>query len=238
MTNYISNAPIWAIILFIPIFLYSIFFITRPIQRAALDTGISSAKSKNIQWGIFIFYLIYLVYVATLALKGVLDVDSLPPRTMVWGGLPLLIILFGWIGNTGLFKQILRSITLEALIKMHVFRVVGVFFILLYAYHLLPAKFAFFAGLGDIITALLAIPVAGMVATQQPGWKIAVYAWNIFGIMDIIDLLIVAVTTGAGGNLREMAVFPFVWFPAFAPATILFLHTAVFRKLNVSVERR
>jgi hypothetical protein len=232
MTNYISNAPIWAIILFIPIFLYSIFFITRPIQRAALDTGISSAKSKNIQWGIFIFYLIYLVYVATLALKGVLDVDSLPPRTMVWGGLPLLIILFGWIGNTGLSKKILRSITLEALIKLHVFRVVGVFFILLYAYHLLPAKFAFFAGLGDIITALLAIPVAGMVARQQPGWKIAVYAWNIFGIMDIVDLLIVAVMTGAGGNLREMAIFPFVWFPAFAPATILFLHTAVFRKIK------
>jgi hypothetical protein len=232
MTNYISNAPIWAIILFIPIFLYSIFFITRPIQRASLDTGISSAKSKNIQWGIFIFYLIYLVYVATLALKGVLDVDSLPPRTMVWGGLPLLIILFGWIGNTGLSKKILRSITLEALIKLHVFRVVGVFFILLYAYHLLPAKFAFFAGLGDIITALLAIPVAGMVARQQPGWKIAVYAWNIFGIMDIVDLLIVAVMTGAGGNLREMAIFPFVWFPAFAPATILFLHTAVFRKIK------
>jgi hypothetical protein len=232
MTNYISNAPIWAIILFIPIFLYSIFFIARSIQRAALDTGISSAKSKNIQWGIFIFYLIYLVYVATLALKGVLDVDSLPPRTMVWGGLPLLIILFGWIGNTGLFKKILRSITLEALIKLHVFRVVGVFFILLYAYHLLPAKFAFFAGLGDIITALLAIPVAGMVARQQPGWKIAVYAWNIFGIMDIVDLLIVAVMTGAGGNLREMTIFPFVWFPAFAPATILFLHTAVFRKIK------
>lgn len=232
MTNYISNAPIWAIILFIPIFLYSIFFITRPIQRAALDTGISSAKSKNIQWGIFIFYLIYLVYVATLALKGVLDVNSLPPRTMVWGGLPLLIILFGWIGNTDLFKKILRSITLEALIKVHVFRVVGVFFILLFSYHLLPPKFAFFAGLGDIITALLAIPVAGMVTRRQPGWKIAVYAWNIFGIMDIIDLLIVAVMTGAGGNLREMAVFPFVWFPAFAPATILFLHTAVFRKMK------
>lgn len=232
MTNDISNAPIWATVLFIPVFLYSIFFITRPIRQAALYTGISPAKSRNIQWGIFIFYLAYLGYVSLLALKGVLNVDSLPPRTMVWGGLPLLVILFGWIGNTGLFKQILRSITLEALIKVHVFRILGVFFILLYAYHLLPARFAFFAGLGDIITALLAIPVARMVAKQQPGWKIAVYAWNIFGIMDIVDLLIVAVMTGAGSNLREMAVFPFVWFPAFAPATILFLHAAVFRKLR------
>lgn len=39
------------------------------------------------------------------------------------------------------------------------------------------------------------------------------------------------VLIGANGNLREMTIFPFVWFPAFAPATILFLHTVVFRKL-------
>ena len=32
----------------------------------------------------------------------------------------------------------------------------------------------------------------------------------------------------------EMTMFPFVWFPAFAPATILFLHFAIFRKLRWS----
>ncbi|SDP97723.1 hypothetical protein SAMN05428975_4482 [Mucilaginibacter sp. OK268] len=231
MANYISGMPLWAIVLFIPGFLYSIFFITQPVKQAALNAGMSLQKSRNIQIGILGFYLVYLLYVSVLALKGVLDVDSLPPKTMVWGGLPLLVILFGFIGNTGLFKTLLRSITLESLIAVHVFRLLGVFFIIIYGYHLLPAKFALFAGLGDIITAILAWPVAKMVSKKKPGWKIALYAWNIFGIMDIIDLLVIAVITGANGNLREMAVFPFVWFPAFAPATILFLHTAVFRKL-------
>jgi hypothetical protein len=232
MANYISGAPLWAIVCFIPIFVYSIIFIINPVKLAALDAGITPRRSGNIQLGIVGFYMIYLAYASVLALKGVLDVNSLPPRAMVWAGIPLMVILFGWIGNTGLFKHLLRAITLESLIKIHIFRLVGVFFILLYAYHLLPAKFAFFAGMGDIITAILALPVAKMAAKQKPGWKVAVYAWNIFGIMDIVDLLVVAVIIGANGNLREMAIFPFVWFPAFAPATILFLHTTIFRKLQ------
>ncbi|WPU96169.1 hypothetical protein SNE25_11635 [Mucilaginibacter sabulilitoris] len=232
MTNHISHMPIWAIVLFIASFLYSVVFITKPVKQAALNVGMTARKSTNIQIGIVAFYLAYLIYVSVFALKGTFDVNSLPPKVMVWAGMPLTIILFGFIGNTRLFKTLLRSISLESLIAVHVFRILGVFFILLYCYHLLPTKFAFFAGLGDIITAILAIPVAKMVSKGKSWSKPAVYAWNIFGIMDIIDLLVIAVTIGANGNLREVTVFPFVWFPAFAPATILFLHTAVFRKLN------
>ncbi|MES2108834.1 MAG: hypothetical protein V4577_08810 [Bacteroidota bacterium] len=232
MGNYISGMPLWAIVLFIVTFLYSIFFITEPVKQAALDAGIVPQKSKRIQIGIFIFYIAYLAYVSVLSIKGVFDVDSVPPKVMVWAGLPLLIILFGFIGNTGLFKSLLRAVTLESLIAVHIFRLLGAFFILIYGFQLLPAKFAFSAGLGDIITAILAAPVARMVAKEHPQRIIAVYAWNIFGILDIVDLLVIAVITGANGNLREMTVFPFVWFPAFAPATILFLHVAVFRKLR------
>jgi len=232
MANYISGAPLWAIALFIPSFLYSIVFIAQRVKQAALNAGMSPGKAGNIQFGIVGFYTIYLVYASVLALKGVLVVNSLPPRAMVWAGIPLMIILFGFIGNTGLFKKLLRSISVESLISLHIFRLLGVFFIIIYGYHLLPARFAFFAGLGDIITAIFAFPVARMVSKQKSGWKIAVYAWNIFGIMDIVDLLVIAVITGSNGNLREMAVFPFVWFPAFAPATILFLHTVIFRKLH------
>ncbi|WP_316833590.1 hypothetical protein [Pedobacter nutrimenti] len=232
MANFISGAPILVIVLFIASFLYSIAFLTKRVKQAALDAGFTPPKSRNIQFGIFGFYMLYLAYVSVLALKGILDVNSLPPKVMIWAGMPLLFILFGFIGNTGLVKTLLHSIKLESLIAIHIFRLVGVFFIILYGNHLLPAEFAFSAGLGDIITALLTLPVARMASKQKPGWKTAVYAWNIFGMLDIINLLVIAVITGANGNLREMAIFPFVWFPAFAPATILFLHTLVFRKLQ------
>lgn len=237
MANYISSMPLWAIVLFILSIFCSLTFIAYRVKQAAINAGMSASKARNIQYGILGFYIAYLAYVSILSLKGVFDNSSLPPTVMVFGGLPLMIILFGIIGNTKLFKKLLRSITLESLITMHVFRFVGVFFIILYSYHLLPTEFAFSAGMGDIVTALLAIPVARMVLKGK-SWSIpAVYAWNILGILDILTLLIIAaldaknfIGTGGPGE-REMAIFPFVWFPAFAPATILFLHTVIFRKL-------
>lgn len=239
MTNYISNAPLWVIILLIASFLYSISFIANPAKQAVLNSGMTAAKSRNIQLGIFGFYILYLTYVSILALKGEFYINPVPPKVMIFAGIPLTIILFAIVGNTSIFKKLLRSITLESLITIHVFRLLGVFFIILYFYHLLPADLAFSAGMGDIITAIFAWPVAKWVS-KRGSWSIkAVYAWNIFGILDIITLLIIVGITikksavgGGNGGLQEMTIFPFAWFPAFAPATILFLHTIIFRKLQ------
>jgi hypothetical protein len=239
MANYISNAPLWVIILFAAGFLYAISLIANPSRQAALNSGMTAAESRNIQFGIFGFYIIYLAYVSILSVKGAFYIHPVPPKVMVFAAIPLTIILFAIIGNTGLFKKLLRSVTLESLITMHVFRFLGVFFIILYCYHLLPADLAFSAGMGDIITALFAWPVAKWVSKRK-SWSIkAVYAWNIFGILDIISLLIIvgitikkSIISGGNGGLEEMTIFSFAWFPAFAPATILFLHTAIFRKLQ------
>jgi hypothetical protein len=239
MANYLSSMPLWASVLFIAGFIYSITFISTPAKQAALNAGLTPARSRNIQLGIFGFYILYLAYTSILSLGGVFYVVSLPPKVMLYSSIPLLILLFVIVGNTKLFKQLLRSIKLESLIALHVFRLLGFFFLLLYFYHLLPRDLAFSAGFGDIITAVLALPVARMVAKGKPGNITAAYMWNIFGALDIIALLtIVAISTkqAIGGSVdredMEMTMFPFVWFPAFAPATILFLHATIFRKLQ------
>ena len=178
-------------------------------------------------WAIVLFiagFLYSIAFIANPAKRAALDAG-------------MTIILFVIVGNTKLFRKLLRSISLESLIALHVFRVLGVFDLLLYFYHLLPRNFAFSAGMGDIITAALALPVAKMVSKGKPGSLKIAYAWNIFGALDIITLLVIvvinvknAIVTGEPGP-QEMTIFPFVWFPAFAPATILFLHTAIFRKI-------
>ncbi len=230
--------PIWAIILFVISFFCALGFIASRAKQAAINAGLTASKSRNIQFGILGFYIGYLAYVSILSLKGMFDNKSIPPTVMVICAIPLMIILFGIIGRTRLFKKLLRSITLESLITIHVFRLVGVFFIFLYSYRLLPAEFAFSAGMGDIITALLALPLAKMVSKGKSSSIFAVYAWNIFGILDILILLVIATIEGkksiitGGLGVREMTIFPFVWFPAFAPATILFLHTIIFKKLH------
>jgi len=237
MTTYISNAPVWAIVLFMAGFLYSIAFIANSAKQAALNAGMTAAKARNIQFGIFGFYIAYLIYASLLAVKGVFSVSAVPPRVFALTTIPLTVLLFAIIGNTGLFKKLLRTVRLESLIALHIFRLIGVFEIILYYYRLLNPGFAFSAGMGDIITALLALPVAKWLSEGKP-WSIkAAYAWNIFGTLDIVTLLVIAVITarkaiitGEHGD-QELTMFPFVWFPAFAPATILFLHTTVFRKL-------
>jgi hypothetical protein len=239
MASYVSGAPLWVIGLFIISFLYSIFLIAKPAKQAALDAGISPAKSRNIQLGVFIFYFLYLAYVSILSLKGVFYINPAPPQVMVFAAIPLTIVLFAIVGNAKLFKKLLLSITLESMIRIHVFRLVGVFFIILYFYKLLSADLAFSAEMGDVITALFAWPVVRWVAQRRP-WSIkAVYVWNIFGILDIVNVLVIvgiairhSLISGVDGGLRELNIFPFAWFPAFAPATILFLHTAIFRKLR------
>lgn len=238
MSHYISGMPYWGILLFIASFLFSVAFIANFVKRATLKAGAAPNTARNIQIGIFIFYLVYLTYVSVLSLNGVFLANAIPPKVVVWASLPLAIILFGFVGNTKLFNRLLRAVTLESLIQIHIFRLVGVFFLMLYSYHLLPRTFALSGGWGDIIAAVLAFPVARLVSKGSKWAVPAVYAWNIFGILDIVRLLFIATVTaratavtGVDGGLREITMFPFVWFPAFAPATIFFLHALVFRKI-------
>jgi hypothetical protein len=237
MENYISAAPLWAILLFIVSFLFSLAIIARPFRQAALNAGMTPRRSTRIRNSIIIFYLLWLGYASVLALKGTLFFNTLPPRPFVFLTIPLLLILFAIVGNTNLFKKLVRSASLESLISMHVFRVLGIFFFLLSFYKLLDPQFAVSAGLGDIITAIFAIPIARSVAQQKPWSRKLAYAWSIFGSLDILNLMTIATygaikATAAGQTGGEMTIFPFVWFPAFAPATILFLHYTIFRKLR------
>jgi len=169
MNLHYSHMPLWTVVLFIPVFLSCIYFLSRPVKQAALAAGFTDQKAQKIQTGILLFYVLYLAYASTLALLGMMDVNALPPRAMLYAGIPLGIFLFVYVGRTTIYKKLLQAISLEALVRLHIFRLAGAFLILLYAYHTLPARFAFFAGLGDVITALSAFPVARMVRTQQRG---------------------------------------------------------------------
>ena len=239
METSLSAMPVWITILFIASFIFSISFIAAPARQAALASGMSSTQARNTGAGVYLFFLLWLTYASILALSGVLNVAALPPRAITFASLPLMVILFGVVANTRMYKRLLAAASLPSLIRLHIFRLLGVFFIVLYLYHLLPTDFAFSADLGDIITAIFAIPVANAVSQKKRWAKVAVYAWNIFGILDIVVLMTLAVkislhaiATGTDGNLTLMTTFPFVWFPAFAPATILFLHYSVFKKLR------
>lgn len=138
---------------------------------------------------------------------------------------------------------------MEDLIRLHVFRLLGGLFIALTAVDRLPAAFGLVAGPGDLITALTAYPVAHYVFVRK-SWSIRwAYAWNVFGLADIVVAITTIVVLNAqaarateepvAGGILELAKFPFAMGTAFATATIVFLHISIFRKLrSTTVARR
>lgn len=238
MENYFSNVPTWVSLLFLPTFPITIYFVSQIIKRGAIDAELPQKQINNIQLAIWGFFIIYLTYTFILSITGLLSENTLPPRVLLFTAIPLLIFLFGFIFNKPLYWKILDKIPLASLIKIHIFRFVGVFFLISAYYEVLPAQFALLAGFGDILTAIGAIFVSQWVNEKRAWSKKAVFIWNIFGFWDIVSVIISAILTTKNSlenntqSVAEITKIPFVWIPAFAPAVIIFLHISVFKKLK------
>jgi hypothetical protein len=142
-----------------------------------------------------------------------------------------------------------RSPTVEAamlavpvplLIGIHIVRVLGLFFVLLYAQHRLPAPFAPVAGWGDIFIGVTALPVAWMVSRQVPGWRPVALGWNALGVLDLVAAIALGVTSAEGSPIRLIVTepstalissLPWVLIPAFLVPLLLATHLAVFSRL-------
>jgi hypothetical protein len=185
-----------------------------------------------------LFFVLYLAYIVFASHKGWFNRVSFPPRVLLLTTFPYAVVLFGGLLNTNIYQNILKNAPLENLVRLHVFRVIGVFFILLAVHDALPKPFAFIAGLGDILTAVGSIFVAKAIQQQRPYARRLTFYWNLFGAADILFTAIAAnvltkisINTGAMG-VDALAMFPFCIIPAFAPPTILFLHWAIFKKIS------
>jgi hypothetical protein len=124
--------------------------------------------------------------------------------------MPLLLFLAGM--RVPAWRQVVVSIPPVFLIALNGWRFVGLGFLMGNAEGLLPGGFAWPAGLGDIAMAVTAPWVAARVAADDqyrfgPGFL----AWNLFGIADFLD----AVLLGTLYNTPLMQRLPFALIPAF-----------------------
>jgi hypothetical protein len=236
--NILTTAvPQWVSILFLLTIPIPIFMIANVAKLGAINANLESPKVKLIYKSILIFYGLYFTYVSLTSFTGVFLENTLPPKILVYTVFPLLAFLLLFISNLKLYKIILQNSTLQSLVQVHLFRLIGVFFLITYIYGAIPTKFAYIAGIGDIATALLSVFVARVIRNKKTYSKPLTIAWNIFGLLDIVSVLTIAIITtklsidtGSQG-VTEIANFPFCLIPAFAPATIIFLHLTIFRKL-------
>jgi hypothetical protein len=188
---------------------------------------------------VIVFFVLYLSYIAFASFWGWFNQISLPPKVLLLTTFPFAFLLFVVVLNTKFYKILVENIAIENLVKLHVFRLIGLFFILLAAQHALPKPFAYIAGIGDMLTAISSIFVVKAIQNKKSYAKKLTYYWNIFGTVDILFTAIAAnvltkisIDIGAMG-VDTLATFPFCIIPAFAPPIILFIHFTIFKKLNL-----
>lgn len=234
-----ASVPAWVSISFIFSFSIVFFMIANTAKTAALKAGFDAQKASNIWKTVLGFCFIYIIYVSLMSFTGIFQVNALPPRILLFTAIPLLIFYFGVVFRSKIYWTLLENAALESLIRLHIFRFVGVFFILAYLYGALPKTFALVGGIGDIFAAVTAIFVANAVENRKTYAPKLALIWNIIGFWDIVNVVVSAIITtkyaledGTKGVL-EMANFPFCWIAAFAPATIVFLHIGIFKKLKM-----
>lgn len=99
-------------------------------------------------------------------------------------------------------RAALLGIPQQLLIGLNSFRILGVLFLLEYLRGTLSGPFPFFAGIGDIITGVVAIPLALQVARSQDVPARAIARWNAFGALDLVVAVGLGITSAAGSPLQ------------------------------------
>jgi hypothetical protein len=135
---------------------------------------------------------------------------------------------------------LVSAIPLHWLVAAQVYRVAGGIFLVLWANGRMPWQFALPAGIGDVVTGIVAVVVAARLGRNAIGAHRATYVWCLFGIVDLVVALAMGAMTSPGRvhflaldapNLLVTA-YPLVMVPTFAVPLALMLHGLVLLRLQ------
>jgi hypothetical protein len=164
--------------------------------------------------------------------------------------LPFVILvvagLAAWFGWPA-FRDTLLALPLPALIGINAFRIAGVLFLILFAEDRLSAPFAQSAGWGDMITGLVAIPLAAMAAAGALLPRRLIAAWNAFGTLDLFMAMLLGALSSPGTPFRVfaegpgtavMAILPWVLIPTTLVPLWLLVHLTIAWRLRSAAAER
>ena len=136
----------------------------------------------------------------------------------------------------------LLAIPTHVLVGLNAMRVLGVLFLFLAAAGRLSGPFPFFAGLGDILTGVLAVPLALRLARGTGFSAAGVRAWNVFGALDLVTAVTLGITSATGSPLQLLHVgvgseamwsLPFCLVPTVLVPFYLITHGIIAAQLRV-----
>jgi hypothetical protein len=131
------------------------------------------------------------------------------------------------------FHDWVERLDLRTLVLLHVTRLIGFYFLMLYRQGQLPYAFAVPGGIGDIAVAIGALAVI-VYPLSEAGRRRAISIWNVVGLIDILLVVFTAARIGASGS-RELAALtylPLSLLPTFLVPLIIACHLAIFARVS------
>jgi hypothetical protein len=136
------------------------------------------------------------------------------------------------------FRTALAGIPTAYIIRLNAFRVIGIFFFVLLVQGQLGGPFPYFAGIGDILTGLFALPTARLFERNPRDPR--VLFWNAFGTLDLLLAVTLGLLSGnnsplqaihAGAGIDALGMLPWSLIPLALVPTFLVGHVTIFARI-------
>jgi hypothetical protein len=193
-------------------------------------------------WVMSALLTVWVVVVLVLGRNAYFRVDesTLPPPPIAVAAVLSLLVGYGLFLLWAPFRRIVLSIPLHWMIGMQFLRVTGGAFLVLYWQGLLPGVFGIPAGVGDLVTGMLALPVAYFYYKRAPWAHKAALIWCYVGIAELLMLLPLGLLTSPS-PIQQLAFdapnyvttnWPMVLAPTFHVPIGILIHLFTFAMLQ------
>ena len=181
----------------------------------------------------------WFVAAVTAGALGIVNEPGRPPLVLAsFFVVPILGFVLAFAASPS-FRAFTDTIPLSFLVGSHLWRFVGIGFVIGWLTGALPAGFGIPEGFGDIIAAAGAAALLPSIrrGTVSRGWLLA---WNIFGLLDLLSAITVGllfsesalgVLHTATATTRPLVTFPVSLIPTFFVPLFLLVHALTFRRI-------
>jgi len=165
---------------------------------------------------------------------GLFNQPDVPPLTL---GIFLLVPAGGFIlayAASPRLQHALDQIPLWLITIAHIWRFVGLGFVIGALMHVLPPQFGYPEGIGDVMAAIFCVPLALAIRSNRrsPRLHTTFVVWNVYGLIDLVSAISMGIlySNGPLGVLRSdlsttlMVTFPVNLIPTFFVPLFILLH--------------
>jgi hypothetical protein len=189
----------------------------------------TSSRDARVAIASGIVLAVWAIAAAVLARRGFFQPPAgarVPPV-----GANLIVVLFGLAFCLSVSGSLRRLLSNQAnLIRLHLWRLEGLVFLVLMLQGRVPALWALPAGLGDVLIGATALWVAR--GLEHPGGRRRALAWTLFGMADLVVAVALGVMTNPGPtqmfhtipNAELLTQYPLALVPTFLVPVAFTLH--------------